>query len=134
MNYDMPSPCSTCPFRRGTSVQLTAGRVREITKMILNFQGGTFQCHNTIDYDKLREDQDEHGRTCSARDQKGAQHCAGALIFALKHNTLAQMPRIASRIGLFNPDKIMEDQAVVDQVYDNVQEMLADHKPRKVSA
>jgi len=131
MKYDMAAPCTTCPFRRGTAVQLHPDRVIEITDMMLDFQGGTFQCHNTIDFDKLPDSASEHCRMDKARSQPGAHHCAGALIFALKHETLPQMARIATRVGMLNPDKLMENEAVTDLVYDSVDEMVADHRAER---
>ncbi len=69
-----------------------------------------------------------------ARSQKGAQHCAGALIFALKHDTLPQLARICTRIGMLDPDKLMADKAVTDLVYDDVEEMLDDHQAQRKAA
>lgn len=116
MNFDMKKPCSTCPFRKESTMRLTRGRVKEITGAIMGWPGETFQCHNTVDYE-----QEHHGM------EKGAQHCAGALIFALKNNHMGQLARIASRLRMFNPDELMADKTATNLVPDTMRQLLAIH-------
>lgn len=92
-------------------MRLHPERVTEITDMMLDFQGGVFPCHKTVDYDS---EQDEQWRT-------GKQHCAGALIFAEKHKNATQMMRIAERLGMYDFNKVMANEA---QVFDSVEEMM----------
>ena len=54
MKYDMKRPCPKCPFRRGGPMRLRRGRVVEIAALFdgeHGTQGGTFPCHETLDYD-----------------------------------------------------------------------------------
>lgn len=95
-------------------MRLREGRVLEITDMLLSLRGGEFPCHKTVNYEGLDAEDD-------APD--GKLHCAGALIFAEKNETQTQMMRISHRLGLYEPEKLMADQAVVDSVFDTVEEM-----------
>lgn len=115
MRWDLKKPCDNCPFRREGFVPLRADRIEEITDMLLDPRGGTFACHKTT---VPNEDEDGGMRTDAS-----SAHCAGALIFADKNGIMAQMARIAGRLGLFNPDKLQDR----DAVFDTIEEMQDAH-------
>ena len=118
MDYTMTRPCDACPFRRGTPMRLRADRVTEIADMILSLRGGEFPCHKTVEYP------DDYDAERDGDHVDGKLHCAGALIFAEKNEMQTQMMRICHRLGLYEPEKLMNDQPVVDQVFDTVEEMM----------
>jgi hypothetical protein len=122
MDYDMKKPCECCPFRRGTAMRLTVGRVREVVGGMLKSNGGEFPCHRTIEHLT-----DDHGEDAGFREKNGkGKHCAGALIFAEKNGAATQMMRICERIGMYDARTLMADQEVVDSVFDDFGEAL-DH-------
>lgn len=57
------------------------------------------------------EDDDEEG-SCPVFDDN-TQHCAGALIFALRLRQPSQMMRIVQRLGMLDEDKLMASQHLV---------------------
>jgi hypothetical protein len=120
MDYDMKKPCECCPFRRGTRMRLTTGRVREVVGGMLKSNGGEFPCHRTIEHLEGDDGEDAGFRE---KDGKG-KHCAGALIFAEKNKTSTQMMRICERIGMYDAASLMADKAVVDSVFDTFGEAL----------
>lgn len=116
MDFSMKRPCAKCPFRKGGVLRLTEERIIEIGSM---FNGGadnaTFACHETLDYDG-----DEDG----PRHTPKTRHCAGAFIFAEKHEAPTQMMRIAER---FNSDGKGYDRTRLegeDEVWDDIEEWL----------
>lgn len=111
MRWDMKSPCDNCPFRREGGIKLRPARIREIAGMMLESQGGTFPCHKTVDYEG-----DE------PRVSRDAQHCAGAVAFALKHDTLPQVARIAERFRLLDAEAIFQESG--DLVWDSINQWL----------
>lgn len=126
IGFDLHRPCKTCPFRRDPIVRLEPGRIDEITGMLLSWNGGTFQCHHTIPYGDRRAGESEHAHMQRSTTAPGAQHCAGALIFCLKHDHLPQYQRIAHRLGFLKlePFETPEARALV---FDSVEEMHAGH-------
>src|SRR3546814_6242388 len=100
MDYTLTKPCEACPFRRGTPMVLTEGRCEEIIGGMLSRNGGEFPCHKTLDYT------DGGG----GREKPNSQHCAGALIFAEKHENLKQILRITERLGMYDGPKLMSNQ------------------------
>lgn len=119
MDYDMKKPCDNCPFRRGTPMRLTKGRVKEIAGMMLSTTGGEFPCHKTT----VPASDDD----CERTDTKHSKHCAGALIFAEVHKTSTQMMRICERLRMYDYKALMANKAVVAEVFGSVQEMLKHH-------
>lgn len=116
----MKKPCECCPFRRGTAMRLTKGRVAEVVGMMLNPNGGEFPCHRTIEHLES-----EHGEDAGFREKNGkGKHCCGALIFAEKNRTSTQMMRICERIGMYDAASLMADKEVVDSVFDSYGEAL----------
>lgn len=93
MKFDLIRPCKLCPFRRDClRGWLGEARAGEIAGS-LGWDGGTFQCHETTDWDE------EMGEP--SRDEN-TQHCAGALIVMERTETPSQMVRIAERLGLYD--------------------------------
>jgi hypothetical protein len=108
MDYSLTRPCAECPFRRGTPMRLRPGRIDEITASILDV-GAEFPCHKTITY----QDDDDDG------SYEAKQHCAGAVLFALKHETMPQVMRIACRLAMVEVEQFTE----FDSVFDSIEEM-----------
>jgi hypothetical protein len=113
MHFDLHVPCCNCPFLRKGGIRLTKPRVKRICRDILSDQGKTFACHKTT--------VDRDGELVEAASSR---HCAGALIFSEKHGNCTQMVRIAERLGMYDPLKLMANQEVVDRVFDSASEML----------
>lgn len=125
MKYDQKTPCNNCPFRRQGHIPLIPTRAMEIADLMLRFSGGTggeFPCHKTT----VPVEVEDSGT--DMRTTENSQHCSGALIFALKNDTSTQMMRIASRLGMFNPDALMENNPAVDEVFDDIDEMVEAHE------
>ncbi len=117
MQFTLTTPCGDCPFRRVGFIALRADRVREIAGLSLGPQGGMFTCHKTTEED----DNDGDPIMGSALEQ----HCAGAFIFAEKHENPTQMMRIAERTGGGYDRRKLTGQ---DGVFDSLREMLRAHK------
>jgi hypothetical protein len=110
----MTRPCPKCPFLRDGPMKLRPARAAEIGSMFngtCGTQGGTFPCHATLDYDTDEDGPQETAKT---------QHCAGALIFAEKHETPAQMMRICERLGMYDMRKLEGH----DDVWDSLDEWV----------
>ncbi len=118
MKFDQTAPCGNCPFRREGHIPLRAARVQEIAESQLSSQGAVFTCHKTTVGDG------EGNRV----DGPKAQHCTGALIFQLKNDTMTQMVRIAHRVGLFDPEKLMANEVAVASVFHDLDEMEIAHE------
>lgn len=112
MNYSMLKPCDACPFKRGTCMKLSKKRIQEIAGMMKSRNGGEFPCHKFLDYSKGEGERKD-----------SSQHCAGALIFAEKHQNATQMMRIAERVRLYDAGKLMANKENVDLVFDTIAEM-----------
>lgn len=113
MHFDLHVPCCNCPFLRKGGIRLKKARVRQICRDILSDQGKTFACHKTT--------ADRNGELVEVA---ASRHCAGALIFTEKHGSCTQMMRIAQRLQMYDPRKLMADQEVLDLVFDTEDEML----------
>lgn len=125
MHYDLLRPCSNCPFLRKGGIRLTEERVESIAGMMLSPEGGTFACHKTTA---------ENSDGTEMRETKDSRHCAGALIFSEANGNATQMMRIAERLGMYNPKKMMSDQEAVDSVFADVEEMLDVHRSEEICA
>lgn len=97
-------------------MRFSTERATEIAENMLNPAGATFSCHNTIS--GSHADADYH-------PGKRDRHCAGALIFAEKHENATQMMRIAERLGLYDASKLMKNKGITDLVFDSLDEMLS---------
>lgn len=83
MQYHLKSPCKDCPFVKGSSTNQTLHeeRIPEIISSIrADFE---FPCHKTV-YSNVDE-----------------EHCAGALLFEVADNRVAQLPQVMDRIGIY---------------------------------
>ncbi len=89
-------------------------RALEIAHYFTSWPGATFPCHKTT---VSSEDEDGHSHRVSTEQ---SQHCVGGVIFALKHDNLNQIVRIAAGLGLLDLDKLQDK----DQVFDSLEEML----------
>lgn len=115
MKWDLRRPCDDCPFRKEGGIRLTAGRIHEIAGGMLSPDGTTFACHKTT------------GVTGSGK--RDERHCAGALIFAEKHGTATQMMRIAGRLGVYDPGRLLDHDAVFDDLPSMLRSSI-DRRPR----
>lgn len=110
MTKTLTAPCRKCPFRaefQGDSDYLRAGRRRGIVENAE--QGGTFPCHNTVDYDAQDDDEweAEHVHT------DGEVPCVGLDLALLRAERPPQMLRIRMSLGHVDPDKLLADNADV---------------------
>lgn len=106
--FEMAAPCENCPFLRDSGVRLLPERVLEIGGNMLHPQGGPFLCHKTMDY------ADDFGDITIE-----SQHCAGALLFALKNGSETHVMRLARRLG-WDPAALRGH----ERVFGSVEEML----------
>ena len=54
--YRLKTPCSKCPFRKDSPIELRPGRLEGIVETLLKDQTSTFTCHNT--FSSTRDDDD----------------------------------------------------------------------------
>lgn len=113
MTFDMKRPCDNCPFLKVGGIRLTFLRVQEVAGGMLSTNGAKFACHKTVEYDFDGE----------GANRNGQKHCAGALIFAEKHQTATQMMRISEGLGDYNAASLMSDKAAVKSVFDSLRQM-----------
>lgn len=122
MKYTMTKPCDACPFKRDSKLRLDQTRVAEIGGQFTTGGQATFVCHKTAE---IEENEDgSGGRFVPKRmgaDGPESQHCAGAMIFAEKNGTPSQMMRIASRLGMYNPEPLTPH---YNKVYDDLDDMM----------
>jgi hypothetical protein len=92
MRFNMTKPCKDCPFRVGSSTNMTLaeGRIEEIVDDLRRDM--SFTCHKTLDMPNMEQ-----------------EHCAGALIFLEKEDNPNQIMRFAERIGLYDRHKLKMD-------------------------
>jgi hypothetical protein len=97
MKFHVDKPCKDCPFRKQGGIRLTRGRIMEIAASQLDRQGASFACHKTT------------GVMASTRLPRGLrdQYCAGALVFAEKHETVPQLVRIMERLGHYKRARLL---------------------------
>jgi hypothetical protein len=115
VKFEMTKPCADCPFLKEGGIRLRRKRIVEIAGGMLSSNGSTFACHKTV----------AHGEDDEDVNRDDQQHCAGALIFAEKHQNATQMMRWMERIGLYDARRLMADQMVVASVFDSLRQMLA---------
>ena len=112
--FELAAPCENCPFLREGGERLLPERVREIAGTMLRPDGGPFFCHQTVDYT------DDFGAITV-----DSQHCAGALLFALKQGRETLIMRQARRLG-WDPAALRGR----ERVFDSAEEMLRAATPR----
>lgn len=111
MSYTLTTPCDNCPFRHDIPGYLTAERVEDIERSLVNAE---FPCHKTTEFD-------EEGEVMHTGKEI---HCAGALILLEKIERPSQMMRIAERLGMYDRRKLNMDAPVFDSFED-----MQDHQP-----
>lgn len=109
MRFDLKKPCGNCPFKSEGGIRLHPGRAQDIGEMMESFDGGSFTCHKTSKHDG-------EGEAYTAND---SQHCAGALIYAMKKDNFTQSMRLAERLRIWDPN-ILEG---FDEIIDDWEEM-----------
>lgn len=113
MKFDLTKACGDCPFRNSDkAIRLHRLRARDIGQMMESRDGGTFACHKTVKHSDADTEDDFH------IPSRNEQHCAGALVYAMKQDNFTQMMRIAERTG-WDPSK-MEG---FDEIIDDWEEM-----------
>lgn len=98
-------PCAGCPFLVGTRTRLRPGRADEIFWALEN--DGGFTCHETIDYQALRE-REESGSDEPTEPENGSL-CVGAAIFMERamYGMLANFVfRMAAMTGKLRPEEL----------------------------
>lgn len=101
--YKLTTPCKRCPFRTDVTPFLRRERAKEIAGSIR--VSGDFPCHKTTVPTDDGEDMQK------APD---SQQCAGALIIQEREGNLGQAPRIAERLGIYDPARLAMDAPVFD--------------------
>lgn len=102
MHFNLTTPCSSCPFRTDVPFFIRSSRAREIARVLTdhgglgNGGGGTFPCHNTVEYKDCGD----------ARTTPKTNFCAGALIVMEKSGVANQAMRIAERLGMYDAGKL----------------------------
>lgn len=112
-NYDLQKPCDACPFLKTAKHGLHKSRLAEIIE-----SNGVFPCHKTLLYDDSGE----------SIELPTSQACAGYLIFMEKIGASSQMMRIAERLNLYVPEKLMSNDEVTDLVCDTFRELVKVHR------
>lgn len=106
-----------CPFRKGTKMKLTPGRIVEIEGALNQHNGDPFVCHETMD----QGHKDDWLPSANSK----RKHCAGAFIYVEKHGVSSQAMRLAERFT--DKGKPYYDRtklASAGLVWDNVNEWL----------
>jgi hypothetical protein len=109
MNFDLRRPCTDCPFLKEGGIRLRTERAKDIADMMLSRDGGSFACHKTTE---------------AGGSDGPVKHCAGALIFAEKHQVATQIMRIAERVNMYDHTKLVDQ----DRVFDTRAEMLEEQE------
>jgi hypothetical protein len=113
----MTSPCPSCPFRTDIPPFLRPGRAAEILNALIE-QDGSFQCHKTIDYSAVGDEEFMDPIACAR--QKNAQHCAGALILLEKIEKPNQLMRAYERFRAYDRRKL----DMTAPVFDTPEQMI----------
>ena len=123
MDYKLIRPCSNCPFRSDLPEHNRGWLSRRISSIVEDviYGDNTFMCHKTLS-GTHSEDSDSTEYYPSGTEQQ----CAGALIMAQHEGVLFnnQAHRLATRLGMFNPDNLNMDAPV----FKSVLECLEFHK------
>lgn len=87
--FQLKNPCSKCPFRKCSTIELRPGRLEGIVEDLLANDRSTFTCHNTLSSSRGDEldsdDEQDEGRPSNALDYRnGEKMCAGAATYLMK--------------------------------------------------
>lgn len=99
-DMSLKRPCNDCPFRKEGGLFLHKERIKEIGAIATN-DLMTFTCHKTLEAEKK-------------------QHCAGAMIFAEKHNRPTVAMRLAAMWEIYNPEEMLGH----DEVWESLDQWL----------
>lgn len=119
MNFDLRTPCDTCPFRTDVAPFLRQDRGSEIADALR--QDKAFACHKTVEHD------DDGERVPRSEEQ----HCAGALILLERAGQPNQLMRIAERLDLYDRTKLDTSAPVFETLDDFVDAQEPDTFRRK---
>jgi hypothetical protein len=124
MKLDLVAPCKQCPFRRDVAGYLRPGRAEQILGSLVR-KDESFICHKTIVMDhECQADEEEWDDTYRPilKDDK-AQFCAGALILLKKLGHPNRIPRIAMHLGLWDQEKMRNEDVIFDTEEEMIQHM-----------
>jgi hypothetical protein len=111
MQFDMKRPCKDCPFLKGTTMVLNAGRMTDIAQSLAD-DHNVFPCHKTTN--ATRDDEGDEGAGYAYDGTE--QACMGALAFTLReHGMLPVLARIACLQGQLTVDTLRANFAVIEQ-------------------
>lgn len=97
--FRLKSPCSKCPFRKDTPIELRPGRLEGIVVDLLANDRSTFTCHNTLSDSRNIDGADdcEDAENSPAIDYRnGEKMCAGAAAYLMK----VQRPSVGMRYAM----------------------------------
>ncbi|NVL50002.1 hypothetical protein F2S72_09650 [Pseudomonas syringae pv. actinidiae] len=123
--FQLKTPCSKCPFRKDTRIELQPGRLEGIIQDLLANDRATFTCHNT--FSSSRHDPDDDRDEADPQPQidyrNGEKMCAGAAAYLIK----VQRPSVGMRYAMHS-GSISFDQwdSAVETVIDPVAPMTND--------
>lgn len=117
--YRLKSPCSKCPFRKGSTIDLRPGRLEGIVSDLLANDKSTFTCHNTLSTSRSDSKADEDGdESLAAIDYRnGEKMCAGAAAYLMKVRRPSVGMRYAMHSGSISFDHWSNaEESVIDQL------------------
>lgn len=85
--FRLKTPCSKCPFRKNSPIELRPGRLEGIVEDLLANDRSTFTCHNTLSNSRDDDCDDDcaNGEEPVAIDVlNGEKMCAGAAAYLMK--------------------------------------------------
>ena len=95
--YRLKTPCSKCPFRKDSPIELRPGRLEGIVETLLKDQTSTFTCHNTFSSTRDDDDCDDDAEDSGSLDYRnGEKMCAGAAAYLMK----VQRPSVGMRYAM----------------------------------
>lgn len=119
----LKSPCSKCPFRKGSLLELQPGRLEGIVSNLLANDKATFSCHNTLSYSdrdnsNFETESEDDVETPAAIDYlNGEKMCAGAAAYLMKVGRPSVGMRYAMHSGSISFDHWKKaEQSVIDLV------------------
>jgi hypothetical protein len=114
LEWDMPSPCNDCPFRRDAPDHL--GVVRNVVGYLNAIEDGRFShtCHKT-------DNRADAPKNWSGRPK----HCAGALLFLTRAKCDLQLPLLeAGQSGKIDLKALAERAKKDDRVFSSTLELI----------
>ncbi|KAF0254034.1 hypothetical protein [Pseudomonas putida] len=122
--FRLKTPCSKCPFRKNSPIELRPGRLEGIVADLLANDGNTFTCHNTLSTSRDGDcDLDDEGDQRPIDYRNGEKMCAGAAAYLMKVERPSIGMRYAMSSGSIGFDQW--DQAVdtvIDPLISNIKD------------